>query len=60
MSEKIIKAGLGMGLAMGAQRQEVLNEILQRIEDFKKELEETLGIEVKITLSIDIVERKGK
>ncbi|GAH48126.1 unnamed protein product [marine sediment metagenome] len=44
MNEKLFTAGLAMGLAMGGQGQ----ELLKRIEAFKKEVEE-LGVEVKVT-----------
>lgn len=47
MNEKLFTAGLAMGLAMGGQGQ----ELLKRIEAFKKEVEE-LGVEVKVTINI--------
>jgi len=53
MNEKLFRAGLAMGLNMGGQGQ----ELLRRIEAFKKELEEELGIEVKVTITINILGR---
>ena len=44
---KLFTAGLAMGLTMGGEGQ----ELLKRIEAFKKEVEE-LGVEVKVTINI--------
>ena len=53
VNEKLFRAGLAMGLAMGGRGQ----ELLKRIEDFKKEMKE-LGVEVKVSVSINIPIRK--
>ena len=53
INEELFRAGLAMGLAMGGQGQ----GILKRIEAFIREVEE-LGVEVKVSVSIDILDKK--